>query len=142
MFDQEIYCEDEASLIKIAREFAPLLRKGDVCLLEGEMGSGKTFFTTHVYEALGGDPRAVTSPSYSLVNEYPIKEGTLYHVDLYRLNGMLEEDDVSQDSWMAPEGFSFIEWAGRFPDWRPDRGYHINLWHLERGRGLKLTELS
>ena len=105
------------------------------------MGSGKTFFTTHVYEALGENPRLVSSPSYSLVNEYPLAEGAMLHVDLYRLEGMLEEDDVSQEQWMAPDGLSFIEWAGRFPEWQPEKGYYIRLCHLEKGRGVTISPL-
>lgn len=105
------------------------------------MGSGKTFFSTHVYHALGGDPRIVSSPSYSLVNEYPLDQGMFYHVDLYRLDGMLEEDDVSQDTWMEPKGISFIEWAGRFPDWKPQHGYHLKLAHLKKGRGIEINPL-
>jgi len=143
---REFACPTEPDLIGVARWFAGLLEWGDVCLLEGEMGSGKTFFTTHVYAVMGGDPRQVSSPSYSLVNEYPLTGGLIggsfFHVDLYRLDGLLEEDDVSQECWMDPHGYSFIEWAGRFPEWKPEKGYHIRLWHLENGRGVRIDRLG
>ena len=74
-----------------------------LCLLHGPIGAGKTFFTSNVFNALGGKPEYVGSPTFTLVNVYPLNEKQIYHIDLYRLEGVVEEDDVSQDLWMEPK---------------------------------------
>jgi tRNA threonylcarbamoyladenosine biosynthesis protein TsaE len=142
-FGREIVCENEAELAEVARAFSKQLHAGDVCLMYGEVGAGKTFFTTHVYAALGGRPEITGSPSYTLVHEYPLTKWMVYHVDLYRLEGLVDEDDISQDQWMFPErGISFIEWAERLGDWLPERGYRIELRHLDEGRGIRIERVG
>jgi tRNA threonylcarbamoyl adenosine modification protein YjeE len=142
-FGRETICPDEQSLVEFAHEFSNLLVDGDVCLLRGEVGAGKTFFSTHVYAALGGHPRLACSPSFTLVNVYPLPEGKeMFHVDLYRLDGVIEEDELDQDSWMSPmAGFSFIEWPERLDGWLPTRGYEITLKHLDEGRSIEIAQI-
>ena len=145
LLGREIVCADEGALAQVAKFFAPTLKNGDVCLMYGEVGAGKTFFTSQVYEALGGRPEITGSPSFALVHVYPLAEKkiNIFHVDLYRLDSVVAEDDVGQDQWMAPEaGISFIEWAERLGDWRPQQGYVIHLWHLDEGRGIKIEALG
>ena len=95
------------------------LRPGDVVLLSGQLGAGKTVFTKGIAAALGVDADEVHSPSFTLVNYYP---GTkpLYHIDLYRLNTGAETayavdlDEILQDE----NAIVVIEWAerlGNFP---------------------------
>lgn len=142
-FGEVIRCPDEASLALRAREFAKFLKPGDICLLYGSIGAGKTFFTSNVFSALGGKSEYVGSPTFTLVNVYPLNEIKVYHVDLYRLEGVVEQDDVSQDLWMEPgQGYSFIEWAERLEDWRPESGYSIHLEHLDQGRSLKIEPVQ
>ena len=139
LFGREIVCKDEFALAEVAQSFARLLQCGDVCLMHGEVGAGKTFFTTHVYAALGGRPEITGSPSFTLVHVYPLPDWNVYHVDLYRLEGLVQEDDVSQDQWMNPEdGVSFVEWAERLGNWTPQKGYKIMLRHLDEGRGITI----
>ena len=67
------------------------LEAGDVICLEGELGTGKTSFVTGLMEALGGDPKEVSSPTFALENRYPLPEKApakeLVHADLYRVKG-------------------------------------------------------
>jgi tRNA threonylcarbamoyladenosine biosynthesis protein TsaE len=97
-----------------ARLLARELRQGDVILLEGDLGAGKTTFVRGLAEALGIDPGEVTSPTFTLVQRYNGAALTLVHVDLYRLKPQ-EVDDLGLDE-MVDEGCVLaIEWPDRLP---------------------------
>jgi tRNA threonylcarbamoyladenosine biosynthesis protein TsaE len=83
----ERLCPSEEETRTFGREFAPRLRRGDVVLLFGELGSGKTVFVRGLAEGLGLDPSEVSSPTFALVHEYgPAgRPPVLVHADLYRL---------------------------------------------------------
>lgn len=96
---------------RLGRAFAPALRAGDVIVLSGDLGAGKTRFVAGL--ARGFDPRArVRSPSFTLVNEYA---GTLalFHLDLYRL-GTGEVDGLGLEEY-AERGALVVEWGERLP---------------------------
>lgn len=142
MFDQVHHCKEEEELLALARQFSRWLREGDVCLLYGEMGAGKTFFTTEVYKSLGGDINEVSSPTFTLVNQYPLGDKEIYHIDLYRVQHVEAMDDISQESWMNPvKAISFIEWSERLSHWKPDRGYELHFAHENPGRSLKIKTI-
>jgi tRNA threonylcarbamoyladenosine biosynthesis protein TsaE len=98
----------------IARTLAADLRAGDVLLLEGDLGAGKTVFTKGLAEGLGIDAGEVSSPTFTLMQEYRSGRLPLYHVDLYRLNDPREIDDLGLDE-IAAEGVLAIEWAEKLP---------------------------
>jgi tRNA threonylcarbamoyladenosine biosynthesis protein TsaE len=105
------HSEDET--IAVARAFASRLRPGAVVLLEGDLGAGKTAFVRGLAIGLGLDPDLVSSPTFTLIQEY---RGTpsLYHVDLYRLQGA-EVDDLGLDELSSGEAIVAIEWAEKMP---------------------------
>jgi len=141
VFDIEHICDDESALEKLSHEFSEHLRHGDVCLMTGEIGAGKTFFTTKLYEYLGGNPDLSGSPSFTIVNHYPLAEKDFYHVDLYRLDGVVEEDSIDQEEWMAPNGYSFIEWAERMGEWRPESGFLLSFKYHGEGRSVRIETI-
>ena len=96
----------------IARELSATLRAGDVVLLSGDLGAGKTTFVRGLAEGLGIDPREVSSPTFTLVHEYRGNGLTLYHADLYRLENAAT-DDLGLEEIGVKDGVLAIEWPDR-----------------------------
>ncbi len=97
----------------MARDLASKLSKGTTILLYGELGAGKTTFVQGLAEGLGVPEEVyVSSPTFSLINEYPGRQ-KLYHVDLYRL-APEEVEDLGLPE-LASQGVMVIEWAERLP---------------------------
>jgi len=97
---------------EIAREVAATLRPGDVLLLSGDLGAGKTTFVRGLAEGLGVDPGEVSSPTFALVHEYRGGRLTLYHADLYRLE-KAATDDLGLEEIGVQDGVLAIEWPDR-----------------------------
>ena len=95
-------------------DFAAALQPGAVVLLFGELGAGKTAFVRGLAAGLGIDPGEVSSPTFTLIQEYRGGRLTLYHVDLYRLKAS-EVDDLGLDELMSDGGVMAIEWPDRLP---------------------------
>jgi len=102
--------EDETA--SLARDLAATLRAGDVLLLSGNLGAGKTAFVRGLAAGLGIDPLDVSSPTFTLVHEYRGGRLTLYHVDLYRLERAATED-LGLEELGARDGVLAIEWPDR-----------------------------
>ncbi len=101
--------------------------RGDVMLLQGNLGAGKTCLTQGI--ALGLDIHGpVRSPTFILANEHHGRL-TLYHVDLYRLDALEEVEDIGLDDYIEGEGLTVVEWADKAPKYFPVQ--HL-LIHLER----------
>jgi tRNA threonylcarbamoyladenosine biosynthesis protein TsaE len=96
----------------VARELSATLRAGDVVLLSGDLGAGKTTFVRGLAEGLGIDPREVSSPTFTLVHEYRGNGLTLYHADLYRLESAAT-DDLGLEEIGVKDGVLAIEWPDR-----------------------------
>jgi tRNA threonylcarbamoyladenosine biosynthesis protein TsaE len=97
---------------EIARQIAADLRPGDVLLLSGDLGAGKTTFVRGLAEGLGIDPEDVSSPTFTLVHEYRGGRLALYHADLYRLE-KTATDDLGLEEIGVQEGVLAIEWPDR-----------------------------
>jgi tRNA threonylcarbamoyladenosine biosynthesis protein TsaE len=94
----------------LAAELAARLKPGDVVLVSGELGSGKTTFVRGACRALGvTDP--VTSPTFTIGQLYA-GDPEVAHVDLYRLESLAGEDPALLDDYLTPERIGFVEWPG------------------------------
>lgn len=102
----------EQETAAIAKALAADFRAGDVLLLSGSLGAGKTAFVRGLAEGLGVDPREVSSPTFTLVHEYRGGRLTLYHVDLYRLDRAATED-LGLEELGVRDGVLAIEWPDR-----------------------------
>ncbi len=105
----EVRCPTETDTRALAGRLAALLRPGDVVLLAGGLGSGKTLFTGGLAAGLGVEEQVV-SPSFVLVRQYHSGFMPVIHVDVYRLGTLNEFDDLDVFE-MAREGVLVIEWG-------------------------------
>ena len=95
-------------------------------LFYGAMGTGKTTLIKALVKALGSDDD-VSSPTYSLVNEYEGNNETLYHFDLYRLKNEEEAYDFGFEDYLQTSGWLFIEWPELILDLLPDNYHRIEI---------------
>jgi tRNA threonylcarbamoyladenosine biosynthesis protein TsaE len=119
--------EDETAAA--GEQLARTLAAGDVVLLYGDLGAGKTAFVRGMARGLGADPDEVSSPTFTLVQQYTGAGPTLYHVDLYRLDPD-EIDDLGLDDLVSGDDIVAIEWADRWRG-RPNDVVEVRL--AERG---------
>lgn len=122
---------DLEATASIARRLARLLRAGDIVRLSGPLGAGKTTLVRHLASALGVEPGLVSSPTYVLMNEYPIppadetseppspRAGVIVHIDAYRLGSAEDLDSTGWDTLKGDE-IVLIEWAERVDEALPD----------------------
>jgi tRNA threonylcarbamoyladenosine biosynthesis protein TsaE len=94
----------------VAAALAGLARPGDLIVLAGEMGSGKTAFAQGFAAALGVT-EPITSPTYTLVHSYPIGRVTLHHADIYRLTTLHEVADLALNELLEADGIVLVEWG-------------------------------
>lgn len=115
---EDLTTTSEEETAQAGESLATGLRAGDVVLLYGQLGAGKTAFVRGLAKGMGAAPEDVSSPTFTLVQEYSGRAATLYHVDLYRLEPR-EVDDLGLDELIAGDGIVAIEWAERWAG-RPD----------------------
>ena len=104
--------DSEEATQKVAFEMAAGLAAGDVLLLEGDLGAGKTAFVRGLAAGLGVNPDEVSSPTFTLVHEYRGGRLTLYHADLYRLK-KTETEELGLEEPSVSAGVLAIEWPDR-----------------------------
>jgi tRNA threonylcarbamoyladenosine biosynthesis protein TsaE len=108
-----VTCSEEETSAAGER-FAVRVRPGDVVLLHGDLGAGKTAFVRGLARGLGASPDEVSSPTFTLVQEYRGRL-TLYHVDLYRVKS-IEVADLGLDELTEDHAVVAVEWAERWAD--------------------------
>jgi len=127
----------ESKMTEIAKEVANELNCGDLILLYGNLGTGKTFFTNKLCTQLGVET-IVNSPSYVLLNEYEGK-WKIYHYDLYRL-GTSEEAIELGIIERLKEGITIIEWPGLIEDYLPKKRIEVYFEHNGDFRNIKIIK--
>lgn len=100
-------CEEDT--IEFASKFASKLNKSDIVVLSGELGSGKTKFVQGVLKHFGLEDE-ISSPTFTIVNEYHAKEANIYHFDVYRLADVDEFYAMGGEEYFE-NGICFIEWG-------------------------------
>ena len=131
----------EAETAAAARDVAASLGAGDVVLLFGDLGAGKTAFVRGLAEGLGVPAEDVSSPTFTIVQEYRGGRVPLFHVDLYRLNDPREVEDLGLEE-IASDGILAIEWAEKLPR-APAAAIVVRLAHADGDtRTIEIESLS
>ena len=118
----EIVSKKAEDTEKLAKKIAQFLKPQDIILLDGDLGAGKTTFTKGL--ALGlGIKKNVKSPTFTIVREYHEGRLPLYHMDVYRLDGKV--DDIGLEDYYTKGGICIIEWADMIRDYLPEERLEI-----------------
>lgn len=111
--------KSSAETIRIGKNIGSHLLPGEVVALVGELGAGKTQLIKGMATGVGvGKPAYISSPSFTLINEYPA-ETPFYHIDLFRLQWEKEAEDLGIEDYFQGEGITAVEWADKIPNLLP-----------------------
>ncbi len=117
-----------AETLALGRQLAERLAPGDVLALHGDLGAGKTHLAKGIAAGLDLDPEAVTSPTFTIVQEYG--DGALLHLDLYRIESDEEAARLGLDELLDGDAVALVEWPERGRGWLPLRTVALRLVHL------------
>ena len=105
---------------------------------EGEMGAGKTTFIKEFVKALGTNDE-ISSPTFSIVNEYETDKGIVYHFDFYRLNHEEEALDFGIDEYLYSNQYCLMEWPNKIANFIPDEHHTITIENVDGVRHLNFN---
>ncbi|MCD6153312.1 MAG: tRNA (adenosine(37)-N6)-threonylcarbamoyltransferase complex ATPase subunit type 1 TsaE [Syntrophobacterales bacterium] len=131
--------EKPGDTLNIGKIIGSKLQKGNVVALTGELGSGKTCITQGIARGLGvPENYFITSPTFTLINEYHGRV-PLYHLDVYRLSGSPDLNDIGYEEYFYGDGVVVIEWAEKIIDILPAESMFIYLRYLDdNSREIKI----
>jgi len=110
MISQEFILKSESDSIELAAKIAMQIKKGAIITLNGDLGTGKTFFCRHIIKYLCGSDTKVISPTFNLLQIYQAKNFEIYHFDLYRINCLEEIYELGIEEVFADK-VCLIEWS-------------------------------
>ena len=122
----ELYSHNEAETEAIGAHLAAVLAPGSVVAYEGGLGMGKTAFTRGLAAGLGYRGR-VTSPTFTIVNEYEGGRLPLFHFDMYRLNSADDLFDIGWEDYLARGGVCAVEWSENVADALPEDTVRVRI---------------
>jgi tRNA threonylcarbamoyladenosine biosynthesis protein TsaE len=118
----------------LAQRLAQKLQPGDVLLLIGELGAGKTTFVQGLAEGLGIDPKLINSPTFVLIQEYEGGKLPLYHVDAYRIRDPWELLEVGLEEYFERSGIVVIEWGDKLKELAPPQAIEVHFEIVDESR--------
>lgn len=126
----------------LGRRLAERLQAGDVLLLYGDLGAGKSEMTRGIAEGLGVSG-PVTSPSFTILNVYEDGRIPLYHFDWYRLESAEELYEMGMDEYLGGDGIAVVEWPTQCPEAIPEAHLAVKLKPIgENEREITLTPMG
>ena len=109
---------------RVGEQLAKDARPGDIYTLDGDLGVGKTIFTKGMAKGLGIE-EPVTSPTFTILQEYESGRLPLYHFDVYRIGDPEEMDEIGYEDYFYGQGSCLIEWAGLIEELIPKEAVRI-----------------
>lgn len=138
MPDSSLACATEAETAALAVSLAAKARHGDVILLDGPLGAGKTVFARAFIRALAGDPNLeIPSPTFTLVQTYETNTARIWHFDLWRVQDHHALEELAWDE--ARSGICLVEWPDRLGNLAPKEALRITLSLRPQGRAVKIS---
>lgn len=126
----------------IGRQLGKILNPGDIVCLTGDLGTGKTHITKGIAEGLSITEN-ITSPTFTIVNEYDSGRLKLYHFDVYRVSDPDEIYAIGFDDYIFGEGVSIIEWANYIEEILPKDYLHIYIQKdLSKGENYRKISIT
>ena len=123
MKQYQFISKNETDTKNFAKTLAPLLTKKDIIVLSGDLGSGKTKFTEGILSYLGLE-HEISSPTFTIVNEYQKEDLSIYHFDVYRLEDVSEFYEIGGEEYFE-HGICLIEWGEIISEALPKNYLHI-----------------
>ena len=123
---KEVIIKDESETKQFGLNFGKDLKKGDVVALIGDLGTGKTTLTKYIGEGLG-ITEMITSPTFTIIQEYYSGKLPLYHFDVYRINDIEEMAELGYEEYFYGDGVTIIEWADQIMEIIPEQAIVINI---------------
>ncbi len=135
----KVISKSEQDTIELAQNIESEKFPNMVICLRGDLGSGKTVFTKGFASSLGID-EAVTSPTFNIIKEYTTGEMDLYHMDVYRLEGKVE--DLGIEEYFTKGGVVIIEWPDMIEDYLPEERLEIKIKLSEEDEDTRIITIT
>lgn len=127
---------------EFAKKIGENLKSGDVLCLDGDLGVGKTVFTKGVAAGLGIKDD-VSSPTFTLIQEYYGGRLPFYHFDVYRIDGPWDMDDLGYEEYFYGEGVCLVEWGSMIKELFPENTIYVRIEKdLEKGFDYRKITVS
>lgn len=137
----EIEVNGVADLDRAAKEIVDFTQKDLFFIFEGDMGAGKTTLIKSICKELGVKD-VVSSPTFSIVNEYAAGDRTVYHFDFYRIKNLQEAYDIGYEEYFYSDHICLIEWPEKIAELLPDHYVKIAITALdENTRRLSISKI-
>jgi tRNA threonylcarbamoyladenosine biosynthesis protein TsaE len=135
-----VFSLSEEETIDLGRSIGRALKGGELVLLDGDLGLGKTVFARGIAAGLGVDPEDVASPSFTLVREYRSGRLPMFHVDLYRIDEADEIGTLGIEEIVAAGGVVVVEWGDKLPPYLKRGATIVRIYDL--GEGSRRLEIA
>jgi len=137
---QEIECKNEYETKEFAKKLAAILKRGDIIVLTGELGAGKTKFTEGILSYFDLE-QEISSPTFTIVNEYHSNKMDIYHFDLYRLTDIYEFENIGGEEYFN-KGICIFEWGELIEDILPENYLKITFSRIEQDENSRKLQIE
>ncbi|MFN8236993.1 MAG: tRNA (adenosine(37)-N6)-threonylcarbamoyltransferase complex ATPase subunit type 1 TsaE [Chitinophagales bacterium] len=126
-------------LVKVAEAIIQLTQTNSVFCFYGNLGAGKTTLISQICQQLQVTD-SISSPTYPIINEYTTADHqTIYHIDLYRLKSIEEEQNIGLEEYLYSGNLCFIEWPDNFESLLPDKRINVKITKFEDDRMIEVS---